>query len=177
MSPETLLVLGCFGLGLLITYAVWCSVRGAVLQADLWEIVTELDSAMIARGEADNAGYLANRAFMTAVIEHAPSLSLPVGVLASHLNARTYQGASAPQRVMPRIAPTGDIPQEVAEAYGKLIARLLIHWMLSPSDVAVIIGLLISSRTGNVVSRLMTFWQESVVLEPLPRQGVPPKTA
>ena len=90
MNPEIVLVLGCLGLGLLIAYVMWASVRTTILQLDILKIVSDLDAAAKATQRVDNPSYQFTRGFILGLIHLASFMSVPGFMIFRHISTVRY---------------------------------------------------------------------------------------
>lgn len=155
MRPEFVLVLGCLGLGLVIAYALWASVRVTLLQLDLRNIIRDMDAAARARGAADDPLYLTTRKSIHQLIVGAPYLyiSLVLIFLRGEGARRERLTRELSTNAMTPIADWGGIlPPEVQEARFRVVVRLIVHFVFSPVDLAIFLLMYASGQSERLIS-------------------------
>ena len=90
MRPEFQLILGCFGLGSIVAYALWSQVRVSLFRLDLGLVRDRLDSAMRLRAATDDPQYRWVRVLLSGMVEIAPLL-YPLSLILYYIsNKRTF---------------------------------------------------------------------------------------
>jgi hypothetical protein len=139
MTPETQLILGCFGLGLGLAYAWWARVRDDVLVLDLAAILDRLDEKVKARGLSADPLYLHAREFMGLLIRSAPYLA-PEIFLCLAPGVTRGNASGDPEMMRPWIErqsggpiPEGQVSKEVQDALLYMALRIFFHLILRPA--------------------------------------------
>ncbi len=169
MSPESMLVLGCLGLGMVIAYTLWASVRVTLLQLDLRKIICDLDDDARASGTIDDPYYHMTREFVNLIILAAPYFSLPVALL--FLKGKGGRRGEGRRRerwtreqsttVMTHIADWSKaLPPGVRDAWLRVLVRLVVHFASSPVDLAILMVMHASGQSERLISWVTTPWQD-----------------
>jgi len=125
MNPEVQLVLGCFLLGLVVTYMWWVAIRVDFLRFNLIRIRDNLDSAISAKNQQDNPGYQQGRSLINFLIEEADNWYPSESAFQSSI-ARLHVLV---ERQLQSSAPAGDYERlaEVQEALFMAVLRVIFH--------------------------------------------------
>lgn len=157
MSPDVVLVLSCLGLGLLIAYVMWASVRTTLFQLDLLKIVSDLDAAVRAGKAADDPMYQATRVLILIWSRFAPYTSL-AGFLIFFRRPRPLPRVQSLDPIS-RLTGWGQtLPEEVRRAWLRVLIRTFIYFMTSPIDVLVLLAVYASGRSEQLVSWFTFPW-------------------
>ncbi len=155
MRPQILLILGCFGLGTIITYCWWATVRADMLRLRLAEIRDELDAAVAAKQHSSHGNYIRLRGMIDWLIRFAHCMSIPALMLHSRMNSGNnfeLQKARGVEEFLNRLDREG--PNEVRDAKSKILIAMAIHVLLTPSFFASIIYLLSRGKLHAMASKL-----------------------
>ena len=163
MSPQTVLLLGCFGLGSVITYCWWMAIHVDLLRLRLIEIRETLIASIEQAGMTDDESYLRIRVWIEILIELAPYISMPVGLVFLRLHKPPqvsdteafWRGDGG----WGQIKVEGNIPEVVRHARSELFTAVLMHLTTTPLNWVVFLYLSLSGRADfePLISELASF--------------------
>ena len=192
MNPDLVLILGCFGLSLTITYLVHCAFRPLLLVHRLNEIRNRLQRELGAWSrtdrEADRAAFENLSDFVDLFVEAAPLVS-PLEILLARrvlpdgeFDAPTLppggdDGGSGPQRrsVLGEAIVRGlseGAPSPIRDAWAMALTALILHLCASPGSLFLMTIYLFMARHSSdprrwIVGPLLA-WLDGRRLGPIP---------
>jgi hypothetical protein len=154
------LFFGSVVLGITITYVFWISVRTTIFQAELQSIRFELDSKMRSLGKTDDENYLRLRELIHFFVENAQYLSIPVLKTFLKFRLASIQKVNSSEKEanlhdslesLRKFVEAEDSPAEVKDATVRLVTRIVVHLMLTPTMIFWVVRHSVFGRTEQLV--------------------------
>lgn len=172
MSPELVFVIGCFGLGLVIAFALWAYSRDTLMQADLMALRDQLDAIP---GFSGTPAHLSMRKAIGEIAELAPTLSLPIMIVYGKLYYKPLS-PTAPQKSIQDLlespamilAAYNAYPAAVKDILCQILAKLLTYVIFWPPNALLILFVAIRMQLSRKTDLAILVKRElQLILKPL----------